>query len=65
VTIALTASDVAHDVYVKRIGHVVHAKAGKTAKGGLRIKKAGTYKFWCTIQGHRQAGMAGTITVTP
>ncbi len=25
---------------------------------------AGTYKFHCTIQGHEQAGMVGTLTVT-
>ena len=64
VTIALTASDVAHDLYVQSIGHVVHAKADKTARGSIRIKKAGTYKFWCTILGHRKQGMTGTITVT-
>jgi plastocyanin len=64
VTIKLSADDVAHDFYVQGIGHVVHAKAGKTALGGLRIKKAGTYKYWCTIKGHKQAGMKGTITVT-
>jgi heme/copper-type cytochrome/quinol oxidase subunit 2 len=64
VTIALTAEDVQHDFYVKGIGHVVHAKKGKTAQGGLRIKKAGTYKFWCTVAGHKQDGMTGTITVT-
>jgi plastocyanin len=64
VTIALSAGDVAHDFYVQGIGHVVHAKAGKTASGGLRIKKAGAYKYWCTIRGHKQAGMKGVITVT-
>lgn len=64
VTIALTASDIAHDFYVKGIGHVVHAKAGRTAKASIRLKKAGTYKFWCTILGHKKQGMTGTITVT-
>jgi plastocyanin len=64
VTIKLTAQDVEHDVYVKGLGHVVHAKAEKAARGGLRIKKAGTYRFWCTVSGHKQAGMVGTITVT-
>ena len=63
-TIVLSAGDVAHDFYVKGVGHIVHAKARKTAQGGLRIDKAGTYKFWCTVSGHKQAGMTGTITVT-
>ena len=42
----------------------MHAKAGKTAMGGLRIDEAGTYKFWCTVAGHKKAGMTGTFTVT-
>ncbi len=64
ITIALTADDIAHDVYVEGVGHVVHAKAGKTAMGGLRIDEPGTYEFWCTEKGHKKAGMTGTITVT-
>ena len=64
VTIALTADDIGHDLYVKGVGHIVHAKAGKTAMGGLRIEKPGTYPFWCTVKGHKKSGMTGTITVT-
>ena len=64
VTIVLTAEDIAHDFFVKGVGHVVHAKAGKTARGGLRIDDPGTYSFWCTVSGHKKAGMTGTITVT-
>jgi plastocyanin len=59
ITIALTAEDVGHDVYVKGIGHVVHAEAGDTEKGGIRIDEPGTYKFWCTVAGHKKAGMTG------
>jgi plastocyanin len=64
VTIRLSSGDIAHDVYVKSIGHVVHAKAGQTARGGLRIDEPGTYKFWCTVANHKKAGMTGKITVT-
>lgn len=63
ITIALTADDIAHDFYVEGVGHVAHAKAGKTAMGGLRIDEPGTYEFWCTVKGHKKAGMTGTITV--
>jgi uncharacterized cupredoxin-like copper-binding protein len=33
-----------------------------TAKLKLNLK-AGTYKFYCSVPGHRMAGMEGTITV--
>ena len=65
VTIVLTSTDLEHDFTVQKVGHIVHAKPNKTAKGGLMIKKAGTYKFWCTVKGHKAQGMVGTITVTP
>jgi heme/copper-type cytochrome/quinol oxidase subunit 2 len=64
VTIRLSSDDIAHDFYVKGVGHVVHAKAGQTARGGLRIDEPGTYKFWCTVANHKKAGMTGRITVT-
>lgn len=63
VTIALTSTDTFHDFVVKGTGHVVGAKRKKTAEGGLRIDEPGTYKFWCSVSGHRAAGMKGTIVV--
>ena len=63
VTIMMHSSGAFHDLTVQGKGHVVGAGAGKTAKGGLRIDKPGTYKFWCTVPGHRSAGMEGTIVV--
>ena len=35
---------------------------GKRASFTIRLKK-GTYKFYCPVDGHRAAGMKGTITV--
>jgi uncharacterized cupredoxin-like copper-binding protein len=64
VTIVLTSTDVEHDLVVRGVGHIVHANAGKTARGGLVIDETGTYKFWCSVPGHRAAGMTGVITVT-
>jgi uncharacterized cupredoxin-like copper-binding protein len=64
VAILLTAKDIEHDFYVRGVGHVVHAAADSTANGGLTIKQPGSYSFWCTVSGHKQGGMVGTITVT-
>ena len=61
VTIALTSADIEHDIPVKGIGHIVHAAGGETEKGGLKIDEPGTYDFYCSIPGHRGAGMKGTI----
>ena len=63
-TIALSSTDLPHDVTVVGVGHVVHAQAGKTARGGLKITKPGTYTFYCSVQGHRAAGMTGKIVVS-
>jgi len=64
VTIVLRSADTLHDFVVKRVGHVVSAKAKKTRRGGLRIDEPGRYRFWCSIPGHRSAGMVGTIVVS-
>ena len=41
--------------------------ATPTFQGGSKTLtvslKAGTYKFYCTVPGHRAAGMEGTLTV--
>ena len=64
VTIVMTSTDLFHDFFVKgEGGHIVGAKAKTTKKGGLSIDEPGTYKFWCTVEGHRAAGMKGTIVV--
>lgn len=59
-------SPVGHDVTVESSsGSVVGATP--TFQGGSRTLsvnlKPGTYKFFCSVPGHRQAGMEGTLTV--
>lgn len=63
VAIVLSSTDVEHDLTVEGGDHVVHAKGGETETGGLSIKKPGTYTFYCSVSGHRQAGMSGTLVV--
>ncbi len=67
-TLVLTSNDAEHDVTVEGapgVGHVVHASADTTERGGLEISKPGTYVFYCSVSGHRKAGMVGRIVVSP
>jgi uncharacterized cupredoxin-like copper-binding protein len=43
----------------------LHVAAGPAAQGKLTFtpSKAGTYEVFCTVAGHKEAGMVGTLTV--
>ena len=67
VTIAFTnMASLMHNVTVESASG---EKVGQTEtfSGGTKdlslTLKAGTYKFYCSVPGHRQAGMEGTLTV--
>ena len=68
VTITLTnASPIPHDIAIK--GNGIDVK-GATVSGGGRstvtaVLKPGTYTFYCSVPGHAEAGMRGTLTVKP
>ncbi len=55
-----------HNVNVESSSHAVEGSI-PTFKGGSKTLsltlKAGTYKFFCSVPGHRAAGMEGTLTV--
>jgi plastocyanin len=59
------ASSTPHDIAitgggVSQIGQVVSNGGTSTVSASL---KPGKYTFYCSVPGHRQAGMVGTITV--
>ncbi len=63
VAIALTSTDILHDLTIDELDTHVAADAGETATGGLRADEPGRYTFYCTVAGHREAGMEGTLVV--
>lgn len=64
VAVRLRSDDVFHDFVVdSTIGHIVGVDGDETASGGLRIDRPGSYTFYCSVSGHRSAGMEGTIVV--
>jgi plastocyanin len=65
VTIELTNdSGVLHDVVVS--GGSVKEASEKITEGSTSVTaevEPGTYTFYCSVGGHREAGMEGTLTV--
>ena len=60
-------SPVPHNIAVEdSSGKLVGSEIKPFAQGERTLKvtlKAGTYTYYCSVPGHRQAGMAGTLTV--
>jgi uncharacterized cupredoxin-like copper-binding protein len=67
VTVELTSGGVEHDFVIEGLGgedvEVVHADAGQTETGTFTADEAGTYTVYCSVPGHREAGMEATLEV--
>ena len=52
-----------HDFHVDKLD--ITSKLLNSGESDTVIVKAaaGTYAFWCTVPGHKEAGMVGTLTV--
>lgn len=65
VTIGLDNQGAAdHDVTIEELGDEIVAEApgGETDTGTVELE-AGTYTYYCSVPGHRPAGMEGTLEV--
>lgn len=66
VTVELTATDVVHDFTIDDLGFRVAAVPGQPGRGSFRAPSApATYTAYCTVTGHRPAGMTATVVVDP
>jgi len=61
--IVLTSDDILHDFTIDELDAQVAADAGETAEGGISDLEPGDYTYYCSVPGHREAGMEGTLTV--
>ena len=52
-----------HDFTIDELDAHVAADRGETATGGFSTDEPGTYTYYCSVPGHRDAGMEGTLTV--
>jgi plastocyanin len=52
-----------HNITIDAL-HVQIVAGGNQAREGSFTAAPGTYTFYCSIPGHRAAGMVGTLTVT-
>jgi uncharacterized cupredoxin-like copper-binding protein len=53
-----------HDLTVPEADLVLAAEPGEQAVGAVEFDEPGRYEFYCSVPGHAQGGMRGTITVT-
>lgn len=56
----------AHHAHGEASNYDVHASAqvGETTVVELTVSEPGTYQFFCSVEGHKDAGMIGELIVT-
>lgn len=65
VNVALTSADISHDLVVDEIDFHLAPDFDESVTGGLVFSEPGTYVGYCSVPGHREAGMELEIVVTP
>jgi uncharacterized cupredoxin-like copper-binding protein len=55
-----------HDWMVEGLANVdANARPGQTQRIRFRVDAPGTYRIVCSVAGHAEAGMVGSLTVAP
>lgn len=52
-----------HDLTIPALGFSLAVGPGETASAALTPQRPGSYGFFCSVPGHRSAGMVGTLVV--
>jgi uncharacterized cupredoxin-like copper-binding protein len=53
-----------HDITVDDAKFKLTVPGNNTREKGLEVDEPGTYQFYCSLPGHKSAGMKGELTVT-
>ena len=53
-----------HDITVDDAKFKLSVPGNNTREKGLKVDKPGTYEFYCSLPGHKSAGMKGELAVT-
>jgi plastocyanin len=56
---------ITHDLYVPALDFRVTVEPGQEVLAGLPALQPGTYELYCSLPVHREAGMRGTLVVSP
>ena len=64
VSLKVISTDTRHTFTIKELGIDAEILPGKTAAVDLTGTREGTYTFYCSVPGHREKGMEGTLFVT-
>lgn len=54
-----------HDLTIPALGIRAVVAPGQQVTFGVQPQPAGTYEFYCSVPGHREAGMVGRLVVEP
>lgn len=66
INIALTnRGAIFHDLTIPAQRFQVQVQPGQRVDGSLPALPRGTYEFYCSVPGHREAGMVGRLVVAP
>jgi plastocyanin len=63
IALELVSEQGPHDFAVDGLGLVNDVADGESRVQRLRIDQPGSYTFFCTLPGHRDGGMEGTLVV--
>lgn len=62
--VLVNAGALPHDLTIPALGFSLAVAPGATAAAALTAPTPGSYPFFCSVPGHRPAGMVGTLVVT-